>query len=326
MLSDVLERERLRRELQVRAERLAQRLPESARDTSKDPGTDLGQFAEITEMAILVTDVRNSSGHIWSVPPREYFARINERLQAQASLVRKHRGSVLKFMGDGLIATFSGAGRHHVAVRCAEALCEQDAALSDANVLRCGIGGAEGVVVTGYMGEPGHLHYDIIGSTVHLASRLCGLASPGEAMLTKELYASGRYAVDDAAEVGELNGTAAGNVPLGSVWLLPPTLTAQYHLRPANKVDFYVGAGINYTHMFSIGKPSAGPVTAITYGDSFGPALQVGGDYDLSGPWFLNLDLKKVWIKSDVRINGGAINAKVHLDPWIVGTGIGYRF
>ncbi len=205
MLSDVLERERLRRELQVRAERLAQRLPESARDTSKDPGTDLGQFAEITEMAILVTDVRNSSGHIWSVPPREYFARINERLQAQASLVRKHRGSVLKFMGDGLIATFSGAGRHHVAVRCAEALCEQDAALSDANVLRCGIGGAEGVVVTGYMGEPGHLHYDIIGSTVHLASRLCGLASPGEAMLTKELYASGRYAVDDAAEVGELN-------------------------------------------------------------------------------------------------------------------------
>ncbi len=125
---------------------------------------------------------------------------------------------------------------------------------------------------------------------------------------------------------GTAVGTAAGNVPLGSVWLLPPTLTAQYHLRPANKVDFYVGAGINYTHMFSIGKPSAGPVTAITYGDSFGPALQVGGDYDLSGPWFLNLDLKKVWIKSDVRINGGAINAKVHLDPWIVGTGIGYRF
>jgi len=121
-------------------------------------------------------------------------------------------------------------------------------------------------------------------------------------------------------------GTAAGNVPLGSVWLLPPTLTVQYHFLPDQKVSPYVGAGINYTHMFSVRKPATGPVTALHYGDSVGPALQFGMDYDLGNRWSLNLDIKKVWIKSDVAINGGAINAKVHLDPLIIGAGFGYRF
>jgi len=125
---------------------------------------------------------------------------------------------------------------------------------------------------------------------------------------------------------GSAVATAAGDVPLGSVWLLPPTLTAQYHMQPAEKVDLYVGAGVNYTHMFSVGLPSTGPVTAINYGDSFGPAVQAGVDYGLNDRWFVNLDVKKVWIKSDVEINGGAIDANVHLDPWIIGAGIGYRF
>ncbi len=121
-------------------------------------------------------------------------------------------------------------------------------------------------------------------------------------------------------------GSTAGTVPLGSTWLLPPTLTAQYHFLSGSKFDPYVGAGVNYTTTFSVGKPSTGPVTAIRYSDSFGPALQAGVDYRLDDRWSLNLDLKKVWIKTDVSINNGAIAATAHLDPWIIGTGVGYRF
>jgi hypothetical protein len=47
---------------------------------------------------------------------------------------------------------------------------------------------------------------------------------------------------------------------------------------------------------------------------------------DLDNRWFLNLDLKKVWLKTNASINGGGITGKVHLDPWIVGAGVGYRF
>jgi len=121
-------------------------------------------------------------------------------------------------------------------------------------------------------------------------------------------------------------GSTLGDVALGSVWLLPPTLTVQYHFYQFEKLGLYAGAGINYTHMFSVKKPSTGPVTSISYADSVGPALQLGGDYDVGNNWSLNLDVKKVWISSDVAINGGAIMAKAHLDPWIVGAGFGYRF
>jgi outer membrane protein len=121
------------------------------------------------------------------------------------------------------------------------------------------------------------------------------------------------------------NATAAGAVDLGKVWLLPPTLTAQYHFDLGGTKP-YVGAGINYTTFFSVTLPKTGPVIAIHYGDSVGPALQAGIDVPLAPKWYLNFDVKKVWIKSEVKINGGAINASVHLDPWIVGAGFGYRF
>ena len=119
-------------------------------------------------------------------------------------------------------------------------------------------------------------------------------------------------------------GTAAGTVDLGSAWLLPPTLTAQYHF-DVGGMKPYVGAGINYTTFFSTNLPKTGPVTAIKYGDSIGPAVQVGVDIPTSDRWFINVDLKKVWLKTDVKVNAGAINASVHLDPWIVGAGFGYR-
>src|SRR3972149_6103985 len=37
------------------------------------------------------------------------------------------------------------------------------------------------------------------------------------------------------------------NLDLGEVWLLPPTVTLQYHFNPAGNLQPYVGAGVNYT-------------------------------------------------------------------------------
>lgn len=56
--------------------------------------------------------------------------------------------------------------------------------------------------------------------------------------------------------------TSLGNVNLGSVWLLPPTLTLQYHFYPTKTIKPYVGAGINYTFFYS-SKP--GDVTHVDY-------------------------------------------------------------
>ena len=111
---------------------------------------------------------------------------------------------------------------------------------------------------------------------------------------------------------------------LGSVWLLPPTLTLQYHFQPKERFRPYVGAGVNYTIFYN---EKAGALTSVSYDNAFGFALQAGADFAVGDSgYFLNIDVKKVFLETDVSFNGGAIRAKVDIDPWIVGVGFGYRF
>lgn len=112
---------------------------------------------------------------------------------------------------------------------------------------------------------------------------------------------------------------------LGKVSLLPPTLTVQYHFLPKEKLSPYVGAGLNYTFFYNEDAPG-GAITSVDYKNHVGYALQAGVDYALGGAWSLNLDVKKVFLRTDVSVNNGAVTAKVDLDPWIVGLGVGYRF
>ncbi|MBW7836415.1 MAG: OmpW family protein [Sphingomonadales bacterium] len=121
-------------------------------------------------------------------------------------------------------------------------------------------------------------------------------------------------------------GTALGDVDLGDVTLLPPTLTLQYHFMPKEKMSPYVGVGVNYTKFFDADVPSGGIVTDIDYDSSFGLALQAGIDYAINDRWLINVDVKKIWINTDVSINAGAVTADVDIDPWIFGFGVGYRF
>ncbi|OYY94373.1 MAG: hypothetical protein B7Y32_07975 [Methylophilales bacterium 16-45-7] len=90
---------------------------------------------------------------------------------------------------------------------------------------------------------------------------------------------------------GDSAGTV-GNQALGSVNLLPPTLTAQWHFNPDQTFDPYVGAGINYTIMLDRNlKGSAGAISGNKIkieSDSWGPALQAGFDINLKDGWLIN--------------------------------------
>src|SRR5262249_35431926 len=121
------------------------------------------------------------------------------------------------------------------------------------------------------------------------------------------------------------SGTAFGNVSVGKVSLLPPTLTAQYHFMPKSRISPYLGAGINYTWFFD-SSPAGGTVTSARYDDNFGAVIQAGLDYNVADRWYLNLDVKQVFLSTTATLNGGAIKAKTDLNPTIVGLGVGYRF
>src|SRR5450830_323100 len=109
---------------------------------------------------------------------------------------------------------------------------------------------------------------------------------------------------------------------IGTFKHLPPTLTLQYHFLPDALFSPYLGAGVNYTRISSVDLLNgAGSLD----NSSWGLALQAGVDYKLDKNWSLNLDVKKVQIRSDVYAGGEQIS-RVKIDPWLIGVGVGYRF
>ena len=115
-----------------------------------------------------------------------------------------------------------------------------------------------------------------------------------------------------------LTSSVIGKV--GTFKHLPPTLLAQYHF-PMNGFKPYVGAGINYTRFSSVDL-----LPGVTMDkDSWGGALQVGVDIPLTKGVYLNLDLKKVMLRTDVKLAGNKIG-EFKVDPLLVGVGLGWRF
>lgn len=117
----------------------------------------------------------------------------------------------------------------------------------------------------------------------------------------------------------------AGSSNLGEAWILPPTLTLQYHFTPEKKFSPYVGVGLNYSMFY--GEHDGTGFNNLEIDNALGYAAQAGFDYWISDNWGVNFDVKYVDLDVDVHVNNGALNAyDVDLDPWIVGVGMSYRF
>ncbi|MFA6180356.1 MAG: OmpW family outer membrane protein [Candidatus Methylopumilus sp.] len=126
---------------------------------------------------------------------------------------------------------------------------------------------------------------------------------------------------------------AVGNQNLGSVNALPPTLTLQWHFRPDQTFDPYVGAGINYTAMldrnlrFESGALAGTKIKVDS--DSWGYALQAGFDINLKDGWLINADVKYITIDTDVKTKVAGNWTKIDsldIDPWVFGIGFGKKF
>jgi|SRR5690554_2278542 len=129
---------------------------------------------------------------------------------------------------------------------------------------------------------------------------------------------------------------AIGDQNLGEVNLLPPTLTLQWHFRPDQTFDPYIGAGINYTRMLDRNLKFKRGVTAGDKikidSDSWGLVAQAGFDINLKDGWLINADVKYIKMDTDVKMKGAVTGGawtkidSLDIDPWVVGIGIGKRF
>lgn len=120
-------------------------------------------------------------------------------------------------------------------------------------------------------------------------------------------------------------GVLAGT-PVGETWLLPPTLTLQYHFTDFGAFKPYIGAGVNYSLFYNQSEKPG--FSNLDVKNKLGAAVQVGFDYMLDEHWGVNFDVKKIFLKTDwtAELGGTPISGKAKLDPWLIGAGITYRF
>jgi outer membrane protein len=136
-----------------------------------------------------------------------------------------------------------------------------------------------------------------------------------------------------------ITGTGAlAGLNVGKTWLLPPTLTFQYHFTDFGAFQPYLGVGANYTIMFD---QTAGntinngvAITGLNVKNAAGAVAQAGFDYMLDRHWGVNFDVKKIFLEpgytATATATAGAIslpiNGQANINPWLIGGGVTYRF
>jgi len=111
---------------------------------------------------------------------------------------------------------------------------------------------------------------------------------------------------------------------LGKVSVLPPTITLQYHFTDLGAFKPYVGGGLNVTWFYN-NDLKLGNTPIDVDNSSVGGAVQAGFDYEFLKKWFFNVDVKYIWMSTDVKAAGVTLTS-LTLDPVVYGVGIGYRF
>lgn len=127
---------------------------------------------------------------------------------------------------------------------------------------------------------------------------------------------------------GKLLGVTPTDLKLASTWVLPPVVTLQYRpLGKSSTISPYIGAGVNVMMFNNVSNKAAGFSTHLS--DSVGGVVQVGVDAAITKRMTLNLDVKKIFVTTHAEVDTvafGPLDSHVHLDPWVISAGVGYRF
>ena len=132
--------------------------------------------------AILYTDLRGFTVLTQELSADDIFKIIADYQSRLVPIIQKHGGSIDKFLGDGIMATYGAAvPTDTYAADAVRAVLELQQAVADWNALRSkagecalnvGMSLAAGPVIFGAVGDQSRLEYTVIGDAVNLAAKL----------------------------------------------------------------------------------------------------------------------------------------------------------
>ena len=149
--------------------------------TTSDHVIQAGE-GEARDAGILMVDIRGFTRLAQKIPARDVIALLAEYQARLVPVIQSHGGSVDKFLGDGILATFGASSPSETyaadALKAADAVLAAAAGWADERKsveqtpLRIGASVATGRVVFGAVGDATRLEYTVIGDAVNLAAKL----------------------------------------------------------------------------------------------------------------------------------------------------------
>lgn len=153
------------------------------------------------DAAMLSIDLRGFTQLSHDLPPSKLIAILGEYHSRLVPVIERHRGSIDKYLGDGILASFGVvAPTTSYAADLCRAVEELTAAARSWEAERrkrglpapaIGMAGAAGEVVFGTIGHKTRLEYTVIGEVVNLAAKLEKQTKHEgvPALLTRQIYA-----------------------------------------------------------------------------------------------------------------------------------------
>jgi len=159
---------------------------------------DVGLSGKRVEGTVVFADIKGFTQISETIRPEDLVSILNRYFTLVTRACEINQGMVDKYMGDGVMLVFGAPepDKDHAfhAITCAlliQRLVEYENRLRlEKNLfpVQFRIGVNTGSMLAGNMGSRNRMEYTVVGDTVNLASRLCGITNANEIVISREMY------------------------------------------------------------------------------------------------------------------------------------------
>ena len=150
---------------------------------------------KLVDATVMFCDIRGFTSLSADLSPATLVGVINHHFSVMDSIITKYNGTIMEFLGDGILAAF-GVPKYnddhaYRAVACAIEMQNAMTEVNDWNIqhnispFEIGIGINSGLMIAGNIGSYKTMKYQCIGQQVNLAGRIEGFSVGGQVLISK---------------------------------------------------------------------------------------------------------------------------------------------
>ena len=146
------------------------------------------------ELTVMMSDLRGFTALSEKMNPQDLISMLNHYLGEMTDVIQKHGGTIIEFIGDGIMTLFGAPVESDIsAEQAVSAAVEMQMRMEDINIwnrtngfpqLEMGIGIHTGDMIVGNIGSEKRTKYGVCGSNVNLCGRIESYTTGGQIIIS----------------------------------------------------------------------------------------------------------------------------------------------